>query len=182
MEEQELNLKSYVIKYSIIIALVGIATTTLVYIVDETIMIKWWFGLISLAITLGLLIYFGNVMRKENGGYLSFKKGFIFVFLIVIFSSIISTAYSLILYNVIDPDLGARLTEALVDQTTQMLQNFNLPEDQIDESIDKMLEKDNFSAISILQSAGIGSVVGGLILGLIVGAIIKKKRVDLDIM
>ncbi len=182
MEEQKQNLNSYVIKYSIIIALISIIINTLVYIIDETMMIKWWFGLISIAITFGLLIYFGISIRNETGGYMSFKTAFITIFLIVFFSTIISIGYSLVLHNLIDPDLKNRLSEAMIEQTTQMMERFGVPEDQMDEALEKVKQQDNFSTLAMLKSGGIVSIVIGLLFGLIVGAIIKKKVPEHDIM
>lgn len=182
MEEQKFDMKGPVIKYSIIIALVGILMTTIVYILDETLMIKWWFGLISLGVTLALLIYFGISVRNESGGFMTFKRAFTLIFLIVFFGTILSTVYTLLLHTVIDPELGSRLTEALIEQTASMLEGFGMPEDAIEESLNAVREQDNYSVRSLLKSMGIGSVVGGLIVGLIVGAIIKKKQPEADLM
>jgi hypothetical protein len=182
MEEQKFDMKGPVIKYGIILALIGIIITTLIYIVDETMMIKWWFGLISLAINLALLIYFGISIRNENGGFMKFKTAFSLVFLIVFFAMLISSAYSLVLHTVIDPDLGSRLTEAMIEQQTQILERFSVPEEQMDEAIKQLREQDSFSVPSLLKSSGIASVIGALIMGLIVGAIIKKKVPEPDMM
>lgn len=183
MEEQKFDMKGPVIKYGIILALISIIITTLIYIVDETIMIKWWFGLISLAISLGLLIYFGIGIRNENGGFMKFKTAFVLVFLIVLVSSIIGSAYNLVLYTVIDPELGGRLTEASIEQAQAMMERFGMPEGpQMDEALDKIREQDNFSLTNLLKSSAIGSIVISLILGLIVGAIIKKKVPEPDMM
>ena len=182
MEEQKFDLKGPVIKYSIILALISIIITTLIYIVDETMMIKWWFALISLAISFALLIYFGIAIRNEGGGFMKFKTAFTLIFLIVFFSTLISSAYNLLLHTVIDPDLGSRLTEALIEQTTAMLERFGVPESQMDEALAKVREQNNFSVASLLKSSGIASVVGGLILGLIVGAIVKKNVPEHDMM
>jgi len=175
-------MKGPVIKYSIILALISIIITTLIYIIDETMMVKWWFGLISLAISFALLIYFGMAIRNEAGGYMKFKTAFTLIFLIVFFSTIISSAYNLVLHTVIDPDLGTRLTEALIEQQTQILERFGVPEDQMDQALNQIREQDNFSLSSILKSSGIASIVGALIMGLIVGAIIKKKEPEPDMM
>ena len=182
MEEQKFEMKGPVIKYSIILALISIIITTLIYIIDETMMVKWWFGLISLAISFALLIYFGMTIRNEAGGFMKFKTAFTLIFLIVFFSTIISSAYNLVLYSVIDPDLGSRLTEALIEQQTQILENFGVPADQMDEQLNRIREQDSFSVPSLLKSSGIASIIGALIMGLIVGAIIKKKEPEPDMM
>ena len=95
---------------------------------------------------------------------------------------LIASAYSLLLHTVIDPDLGSRLTEAMIEQQTQILERFSVPEEQMDEAIKTLREQDSFSVPSLLKSSGIASVVFSLIMGLIVGAIIKKKVPESDMM
>ncbi len=182
MEETKFDFKGPVIKYSIILALISIIITTLIYITNETMMIKWWFGLISLAISFALLIYFGITIRNENGGFMKFKTAFMLIALIVFFSTLISSVYNITLHTVIDPDLGSRLNEAIVEQTAAMMESFGMPEDQLDEALAKVREQDNFSLPALLKSTAIGSIIGALIMGLIVGAIIKKKEPEPDMM
>jgi len=45
----------------------------LTYIVSEALMIKWWYGLLILAINIGIIIYAGAVYRKALGGYIDYK-------------------------------------------------------------------------------------------------------------
>ena len=175
MEESK-SMQSSVIKYSLIIALISIILSVLVYVVDESILTKWWYGLLSLLIAFGLYLYAGFGYRKEVGGFLEFKKAFLFIFLVAIVAGLVNLGWSLVQFNVIDTELGSRLQRQVIENTENMMESFGAPEEQIEEQIEKLEAEDMFATGKLLQQGLIFTVVGGAIFGLIIGAIIKKKK------
>lgn len=175
MEESK-ALKSNLIKFALIIGFISIVISVLTYVIDEQLMTKWWFGVISLVIAIILFFIAGFSYRNDLGGYISFKQGFVFILLLSVFSTLISTLYSLLQFNFVDPELGGRLQEAIVQNTIVMMEKMNVPDEAIDEQVEKMQANNMFSNANIIKQFFINSLVGGVILGLIIGAIIKKKR------
>ncbi|MDQ3394251.1 MAG: DUF4199 domain-containing protein [Bacteroidota bacterium] len=171
------NQLNQVLKFGIIIAMVNIIITLLIYVVDVTLMAKWWFGLIHLVINIALILYAGFEWRKQNGGYLPFKEAFIYIFLVLLCSGIIGLIFNILLYNVIDPELSTTLTEASIEETTLMMEKFGAADDQIDDTMDKIKASmvDQFSLTGILKSF-LYSLIFYVIGALIIGAIIKKSK------
>ena len=112
------------VKSGIYVGVFGIIINLIVYVIDPTLFIKWWFGIGLLVINLGLVIYFGLQYRKEEEGYLTFKEGFLHGFVLLLISGFIGILFSALLYNVIDPELPEILTDATIEQTRTMLENF----------------------------------------------------------
>ena len=169
-------LKSNLIKYALIVGFIGIIVSLLIYAIDEDIMIEWWFGLTMIIVSIMICVFATRSYRNDLGGYASFKQIFIFVFLLVVLSSFINSAFSLIQFNLIDADLGDRLHRKMIENTISMMERFNVPEEALDEQVEKMEANKMFSTSSIIKQFFINSLVGGIILGLIFGAIFKRKK------
>ena len=56
MDSNKINYNEEVLKGGLIIAGVSILVTMLTYIVNVELMVAWWFGLLALAISMGLVI------------------------------------------------------------------------------------------------------------------------------
>ncbi|MDQ3535123.1 MAG: DUF4199 domain-containing protein [Bacteroidota bacterium] len=175
------GLLNQVLKYGIIIAMVNIIITLLIYVVDVTIMVKWWFGILILLVNLVLIFYAGFDWRKQNGGYLKFKDAFIFIFLVFVCSGIISVLFNIFLNTVIDPNLANTLTEASIEENTAIMERFGLADDQVDEAMENLRAglSEQFSVTGILKGF-LYSLIFYVIAALIVGAIIKKSRPEFE--
>src|SRR5688572_22227502 len=117
MEENETTqptLVSHAVKFGGILAAISIVCVLLIYAIDYTIMAGFTFLLIVLAIGIGFTIYSGINYRGSIGGYIPFSKAYLHGFMILAISGIISTFFNILLYMVIDPDLSANLTEAII--------------------------------------------------------------------
>lgn len=169
-------LKSNLIKYALILGFIGIIISLLVYTLNEDLMIKWWFGVSMIVISIIVYVLAAKSYRNDLGGYASFRQVFIFVFLVVVLSTFITSAFSLIQFNLIDPDMGDRLQKKVIENTISMMEKFNVPEETLDEQIEKMESNKMFSNTSIIKQFFINSLVGGIVLGLILGAIFKRKK------
>lgn len=126
----------------------------------------WVYGLIlaAIAIVFSLLTYIFNVnMFSVSFGIISFL---IFVIAIPVTIGILGgNNYSYIFNNFIDPDY----MKLQIAKMTEMLQNYNVPQDQIDKSIAKA-EAGNQIGKQLLNSLIISAV-----LSLLVALVIRKK-------
>ena len=84
MDSNNINYNEEVLKGGLIVAGVSILVTMLTYIINVELMVAWWYGLIALAISMGLVIYIGISLRNAIGGYMSYKESLKFCFRIYI--------------------------------------------------------------------------------------------------
>lgn len=169
------------IKPGIYFGLISIILMVLIYLIDPTLIIKWWFGLLMIPVSIAIVCYFGIEYRKSQGGYLPFKDAFIFCLSVFIISGVLSTLFNLLLYTVIDPGLPELITDATVEQTEQMMISFGAPEESIDPALEQVREETpkRFSAIGQLKTFG-WSLIGYAVFSLIAGAIVKKKKPEFE--
>lgn len=165
-----------------LLALVGIIITIGLYIVDATLLINMWYGLTMLVVFLGLVIYFGiNYRKNEKGNILSFKDAYLHGLVTLIVTGAISTIFSLVLYNVIDPELPAVLEEATIQQSYEMIQKFGAPSGVVDAQMAEVKKSasEQFTFSGLLKGYGIACVVY-LVVALITGAIVKRKEPEFE--
>lgn len=164
-------------KHALILGGISVVLTLAAYAIDYTLLASMKFGLLSLVIYLGYGIYAGINYRNEVGGYLAFGKAFQHGFVVFAVSALISTAFNMILFTVIDPELAAKVTEVAVENAEQMMAGFGMPEDQMEEALAKTQE-DTAKRYTVGGMAmGYGfTLIGCAIFALISGAIAKKKE------
>ena len=174
MENKNAQLQ-YGAKWGFILGLVGIIIQVLCYVINKELLVTMSFGFSVLAITIAILVYALINYRKENGGVLTFKEGFMITLYAFIVSSLLTTIFNYILYNFIDPDLSNFIKEKAINTTTQMMEKFGAPQDKIDETIEKMQSQDFSQNLYASLKQFLGSIIFGAIIALILAAILKKQ-------
>jgi len=164
------------LKYGLILGIISVVISASIITIDYTLVASaWWVGLISFIITITVLLIAGFQLRKNQEGILPFKEAFLSTWLIVVIAGAISTAYSMLQYNVLTPELPAQLQETMVNQTASMLQGIGADDETIDQAIADLEEENPFSVNNLLMSFLYTSILGGAVLAAIIGLIIKKK-------
>ncbi|WP_420575903.1 DUF4199 domain-containing protein [Ekhidna sp.] len=173
-------MNNHAIKSGLIVGVIGIVLTLLIYIVNAALLVSMWM-LVFFIIFIGLVCYFGIQHRNEIGGYMSFGKAWVYSMQVLIAAGILSTIFNLLLYNVIDPELPSMLADQSVENAESMMRKFGMPEDQMDEALEKTRTDtlDRFTVSGSLMGFLWGLIVYA-ILSLITGAIIKKKEPELE--
>ena len=172
-KEEKNELSQHSIKWGLILGLVSIIITLTIYLIDITLLVKTGVGLVSLVISLAVLIYAGRDFRSKLGGFMSFKQAFLHAYLVLIVSGLIGLVFSILLYNVIDPDIVPILVEAQMTNTMQAMEAFG---GGSNEMMDGMAEelKNGFSVVG--QAKGFVWLLLIYAIGAaIIGAINKKK-------
>ena len=149
----------------------------IVYIIDPLLMIKWWFSLSSLVLFIALVSYFGIQYREMLGGFVSFKIAYIYSILTFVLAGLIGTAFSILLFQVIDPDLPQLMSEAIIEQTVEMMEGFGANQEIIDEAIEDADPAASFTVMGQIKSFGM-VLIFYAVMSLITGAIIKRKVPD----
>ena len=100
MDSNNINYNEEVLKGGLIVAGVSILVTMLTYIINVELMVAWWYGLIALAISMGLVIYIGISLRNAIGGYMSYKESLKFTFLVLTVSYLVGAIFNILLYKI----------------------------------------------------------------------------------
>lgn len=172
------------VKFGVLLAMINIIFTLMIYVIDISFMVKWWYQISILVLNIVLIVYAGIHYRKQNGNLLSFKDSFIFIFFVLIVSGLIGLGFRILLFNVIDPSLPENLTQATFDETIAMMEKFGLPDEQVDQALDD-LEQERETIISNYQPWGIIKgflwfILAYVVFALIIGAIIKKSKPEFE--
>ena len=168
-------MKDHALKSGVIMGVVGILISLVVYIIDPLLMIKWWFSLSSLVLFIALVTYYGMQYRELTGGYLSFKKAYIYSFLAFVVAGILGLVFNIFLFHVIDPDLPEMISDAIVEQTVEMMEGFGANQEVIDQAIEDADTAASFTVMGQIKSFGMVLIFYAL-MSLISGAIIKRKE------
>ena len=135
MEAKNINYNEEWLKGGLILAGVSILLTMLTYVIDVSLMVEWWFGIVSLLISMGLLIYLGINYRNDIGGILSYGDAFKFSFLVFFVSYVVGIIFQIALYTVIDPELPEIMKQLTVEKTVEMMEGFGLSDEALDAAI-----------------------------------------------
>ena len=177
--EEKVSAKRAAITNALIWAVINIIIFLLVYYASPTMMANPAFGFITIAIGIGLAIYFTIDLRKKIGGYWSFREAlgniFLMFFVQVVIYSVFTTAFA----KWIEPEYANMMREATLNATTQMAETFSSDQEQIDKMIEeaeKSIEKQvNPGFMDFVQGLAIGAIfyfIGALIFA----AIFKRER------
>lgn len=163
------------INFGILTGVISVLITSSIYIVDLSLMTKWWLGLTILAVYIVIGCVLLAKTKKDLGGFMSFKEGFTTYFISALIGIAISVIFNILLFNVIDPEAAVTLKEMTLKSTADMMKNFGAPTSEIKKAIEKMEDYDQFSTLEQLKGS-IWSIVGASIFGLILAAIFKKDK------
>ena len=172
----------HALKWGLVVGVIGAILTLLLYVMGPAYMVKWWVGLLSLAVFIGLVIYGGINYRKEIGGYMDFGPAFIHGFLTLAIAGLIGTVLNLLLYTVVDPTLPEALTEAAVEQAMAMAEGFGAPPEALEQAEENAREQSagQFTAMGLVKQYFIGLIIYA-VLALITGLIVRRKEKVSDV-
>ncbi|MEO9482105.1 MAG: DUF4199 domain-containing protein [Ekhidna sp.] len=173
-------MNNHAIKSGLMLAVISIVLTLLIYIVNPATLASMWMMLFFL-VFIALVSYFGIQHRKEIGGFMAFGKAWVYSMQLLVVAGLIMTIFNILLYNVIDPELPVILADQSVENAEAMMSRFGMPEDQMDEALEKTRTDtlDRFTVMGSIKGFLFGLIFYA-ILALITGAIIKKKEPELE--
>ena len=179
MENQNKELIQPAIKSGLILGLIGIITTLLIYFINAKLLANIGAGIFLIVFFFTLVLVLGFSFRKQVGGFLSFKEAFLYSLILLLVAGLIGQVFNYLLFNVIDPDLPKLVTDAAIENTEAMMEKFNLPDEQMDEALEKTeLQMANQYTLLGIAKGYLISIIVYAIIALITGAIIKKRNPD----
>lgn len=170
-----MNLQQTWIKYGVIMALTTIAMTILFfYLVDTGLFMQslFMYGAMILIMVLAGLEY-----RREHGNTMLYGEAFKVTFLTTIVGMILSSIFSYVLLNFIDPDMMDVMVEKAIDSTESLMRSVGAPEDQVDEALAKLENEmpNQFTLVGTLKNM-LNVFIIGAILSAIVSIFLRKEE------
>jgi len=132
------SLYANAVKHGLILGAIAILLTVVAYATSLSFMGSFKFLGLLFLIDIGYVIYAGISYRNSIGRYISYGKAFIHGFLILLTASVVSAIFGIVLYDIIDPELGAKLAEAIILNTEDTMRSFGAPEEQIEKTLADM--------------------------------------------
>ncbi|AJA67481.1 DUF4199 domain-containing protein [Myroides odoratimimus] len=162
------------ITFGIILAIYYTLFNSVIFFTDKALFANTFAGFFNMGVMviLGILtIYFA---RKKAGGYVTFREGFTPFFLMVIIGVTANIIIYNILFNIVDPSAKEEISKSLYDMLIKTLDGSGLPQEQINEQLEKARNINQFAPKSQLFLWA-GSVLRNSILGILLAAIFKNK-------
>lgn len=172
----ELNVKNAspfptALRYGLIGGLINITLGIVMYLSDMNPWVTTGLGLLTFVINIALIVMAIRAHRdKELGGYITLGRCIGIGVIVTILTAVMSLLWTVILYQFIDPDMPERIAE----MTIEMLEGFGVPDEQIDETRDRVLESSSLG--TQIKNTLLWTPITGAIISLIVGLIMKKSR------
>jgi ABC-type uncharacterized transport system permease subunit len=113
--------------------------------------------------------------KKNQGGFLTFKETFTSFLVAVLVGLSISTLFSVLLFNVIDPEAKQIITDNVIKMTTEMMGKFGAKPADINAIIKEMQKTDSFGVVGQLKGFVFNIIIYSVI-GLITALIIRRER------
>ena len=167
--------KKIAVTWGVILGVLLIVTSTLVYAIDLSLFTSAWYGVASFLIVAGFGIASAIKTKKEMGGFITFKQTFRAFFITILIGFVISTLFSILLFNVIDTEAKQIITDNVIKYTVEMMEKFGTPASEIDKVVADMESKDSFGPLGQLQGFFFNLVIYSIV-GLIASLVIKRDR------
>jgi amino acid transporter len=164
------------IQFGLIAGLIISVVNALIYFVNYELLADWKVGLAILALVI-ISVIFGAVRNRKEFGPFDLKQAFITTFLICLSLMVVVTLYNIVMFQIVDPTFGERITEITLNNTAAMLEKFNVPEAEIEKKMGDIAERtaDQYTLGGMLKGLLIGSVFYA-VFSIIVALIIRSKK------
>jgi uncharacterized membrane protein YjfL (UPF0719 family) len=173
------NLRNLAIKNGLIWGVISIVIMLVFYYVLPTLMGSFVFTGITLVIGIGLAVFFCLDLRKQAGGYWTFKEALLNIFIMFLISIAVSYIFTVVFGKYIDTSYPEHMKEMVMSKTESTYKSVGIQGDQLDEAMSKLstqLDKQfRPSFYEMIVGFGIAAVMY-FIFALIFAAIFKKQR------
>ncbi|REH48836.1 uncharacterized protein DUF4199 [Tenacibaculum gallaicum] len=168
--ENQANSKNIILNYGLYLGLIGVFIHLAFYATGTLIKFGWLSGIIGFIAMIILIILGIKKFKTDNNGFLTFGQALKVGVGIAVISAVISTIYTLIFTNIIEPDFQAQMMEV----QKQAWIDAGMTDEQIEAS-ETMAKKFN-SPVITAPLALVVSAFFGFIISAIGGAIMKKTE------
>lgn len=171
-------MKDYILKNGLILGSISIILLLASYAIGVDFFLNDTWSIIKAILPYVVLIFLVIEYKKLVGGYISYKETFTVTLGITVAGAFLSTFFSILLFNFIDPDFAVQLKDFTVEKLAIQLDQ--LPESNpmysVMETLIEQTQEENIYSISNQASALFYSLFFHIIISAIVAAFIKKDK------
>ena len=171
-------MKDYILKNGLILGSISIILLVASYSIGVDFFLNDTWSIIKAILPYVVLIFLVIEYKKLVGGYVSYKETFTVTLGITVAGAFLSTFFSILLFNFIDPDFAVQLKEFTVEKLAVQLDQ--LPESNamysVMETLIEQTQEENIHSISNQASALFYSLFFHIIFSAIIAAFIKKDK------
>ena len=167
-------IKTKGITFGLILGFILALLTAYGYAIDLSLFTSYWLLLLNFFIIIIVGILAVAYSKKALGGFITFKEAFTSYVITIAIGLLISVMVGYLIFNVIDPGVKGQLTDMTIEKTVETLERFDVPQENIDESIEKIRAQDSFSVVNQVKSYFIMVAIYSLF-GLLIAMILKQK-------
>ena len=161
--------------YGAVSAAVNFALIVLLYLVNMTLLAVWYVGILALVIIV-VFLFLGTVAaRKANEGAFSFGQAWMASMTVAFVAQILSAALTLVLYQVIAPELPGVLEEITLDKSREMMEGFGMSGDMLELQMSELKKamSEAYTAKGLAKNSA-GAMMMWAVISLIVAAITRR--------
>lgn len=171
-------MKDYILKNGLILGSISIILLVASYAIGVDFFLNNIWSIIKGILPYVVLIFLVIEYKKLVGGYISFKETFTVTLGITVAGAFLSTFFSILLFNFIDPDFAVLLKDFTVEKLAVQLDQ--LPESNpmysVMETLIEQTQEEDIYSISNQASALFYSLFFHIIFSAIIAAFIKKDK------
>ncbi|TYP71683.1 DUF4199 domain-containing protein [Aquimarina intermedia] len=172
MENTQVSAKKIIINYGLLLGIVSVVFGVILYVTDSYMDQNWMHSLIGFLILIGAIVYGIKAYKTANGGFLTLGEGIKVGIGIALVGGLISVVWTLLLMQVIEPDMMERMAEVSREKMQEQYPDFT--QEQLDQSA-AMAEK--FSSPFIISAFSLlFNLFFGFIFALIASLVMQKKQ------
>lgn len=171
-------MKNNAVKNGVLYGLASMALSFILYFIDRKLMFHMGIGLGvgMFLMPLAFMIKAALDERKANDGSLSFGEGLKVTFLTFAIGFLISSIYSYVMINFLDPSLKETLYETSMEAAESMIEFFGGDQEAIEQARDNATPDDVVPTLSAtFLNYLVYLIFPGFIYSLIVSAIFKRE-------
>ncbi|MGB1305941.1 MAG: DUF4199 domain-containing protein [Flavobacteriales bacterium] len=171
-------MKDYILKNGLILGSISIILLVASYAIGVDFFLNDTWSIIKGILPYVVLIFLVIEYKKLVGGYISFKETFTVTLGITVAGAFLSTFFSILLFNFIDPDFAVQLKDFTVEKLAVQLDQ--LPESNpmysVMETLIEQTQEEDIYSISNQASALFYSLFFHILFSAIIAAFIKKDK------
>ena len=171
-------MKDYILKNGLILGSISIILLLASYAIGVDFFLNDTWSIIKAILPYVVLIFLVIEYKKLVGGYISYKETFTVTLGITVAGAFLSTFFSILLFNFIDPDFAVQLKDFTVEKLAIQLDQ--LPESNpmysVMETLIEQTQEEDIYSISNQASALFYSLFFHILFSAIITAFIKKDK------
>ena len=162
--------------YGVLGAAVNFAVLMVLYLVNMNLLAEWYVAILALLI-LVIFLFTGTIAaRKANGNVLSFGQAWVASMTVALVAQVLSAVLTMLLYQVIAPELPGVLEQITLEKTQAMMEGFGMSGDMLDMQMKeiKAAMKEAYTWKGLVKNSAGGMLMWALV-SLIVAAVTRKN-------